>query len=85
MYTGTSEIISIIVLLGILLRNALPFEKPYSTSLRILARQPLFQFLAWMLVLLAMDWDINVGALAFLVVFLWIADVHLLSSDLFLG
>ncbi len=59
---------------------SLPFETGYSRYLQEMAHNPGIRFLAGILLLVLAHTEPVLGALAFLVLFLWIADIHLLSS-----
>jgi len=76
----TVEQLSAAVLVGILVYFSLDFQKSYSTHLHALSVQPLARFLAGFAVALCAAYNPLHGALAFLIVFFWIADIHLLSS-----
>ncbi len=72
-------------ILGILLLIALflvsiPFETEYSKELQILAHNPAARFVAGILLVGLSSIDASLGGLTFLVLFLWIADIQLLSS-----
>jgi bacteriorhodopsin len=71
---------TILVLVTILLFFSLSFQTPYQKELRYLARQPFFRFMAYLVILLGMDWNPIVGSLTFIGVVLWFYDINLLSS-----
>jgi hypothetical protein len=69
-----------ILLLACLFVVSLPFEAHYTRQLQTWAHNPAARFVAG-LALVGLAWmDPILGALAFLVLFLWIADIQLLSS-----
>lgn len=58
----------------------MPFEKRYTRHVLSLGQNPGLQFLFGMIVLWLATEDALLGALAFVVFFLWIADVQFFSS-----
>jgi len=72
---------SIAVLLVILiLYFSLDFDKYYGNGFQEVARHPFYRFLAGLCVLYLASINPILAILALVVVFFWIADVHLLSS-----
>jgi bacteriorhodopsin len=69
-----------LLLVFVVLLFSLSFQTPYNKELRFLARQPFFRFLAYLLILLGMEWNPIVGSLTFLIVIFWFYDIHLLSG-----
>ena len=69
-----------LALLFVVLLFSLSFQTPYNKELRYLARQPFFRFLAYLLVLLGMEWNPVIGSLTFLIVIFWFYDIHILSG-----
>ncbi len=68
------------MLLVCLFLISFPFEKRYMKFIQEYAHHPGARFIAGILLLLLASVDPILGGLAFLVIFLWIADVQLLSS-----
>ena len=68
------------ILVALLLFFSLDFDKPYAAWFHDMARQPFARFLAGLAVAYASTYNATYGMLALIVVFFWIADVHLLSS-----
>ena len=73
------DIIGILLVVTILLA-IVPFEKRYSMPLRVLAENPAARFIASLLVLYMTSYNLVLGGLGFVVLFLWVSDIHLLSS-----
>ena len=69
-------------LMAILLLVSIDFERHYSFGTNELALNPFARFLAGLIVAYLASWNVVAGSIALLVVFLWIADVHLLSSPI---
>jgi hypothetical protein len=69
-------------LMAILLLFSIDFERQYSFGTHEIALNPFARFLAGLIVAYLASWNIVAGSVALLVVFLWIADVHLLSSPI---
>ena len=57
-----------------------PFEQHYDERLRAYSREPLFRFLLGMLLITVSSFSMPIALLTFLIVFFWIADVHLVST-----
>jgi hypothetical protein len=77
----TMTIISI-GLMAILLIFSIDFERHYSFGTNEIALNPFARFIAGLIIAYLASWNIVAGSIALLVVFLWIADVHLLSSPI---
>jgi hypothetical protein len=56
------------------------FEQQYSTLFRDLAKHPGARLVAGLLLVLMASIDPLLGALTLLILFLWLADIHLLTS-----
>ncbi len=69
-----------IILVASLILITMPFEKRYTRHVFMMGQNPGLQFLGGMLVLWLSTQDALLGALAFVVFFLWIADVQFFSS-----
>ena len=69
-----------VILVVILLLISMPFEKRYNKVLNHLAQEPATRLFAGLVVLYMAYHDIMLGALAFMILFLWMSDIHLLSS-----
>jgi hypothetical protein len=69
-----------ILLISCLILITMPFEKRYTHHVFAMGQNPGLQFLFGMLVLWLTTEDELLGALAFVVFFLWIADVQFFSS-----
>jgi hypothetical protein len=69
-----------IVLMVVLFLISIPFEKRYSSALSYLAQEPSTRLLAGVLLLYLSYQDIVLGSIAFIILFLWMSDIHLLSS-----
>ncbi len=69
-----------ILLLSCLLFISLPFEKRYTERFFQMGQHPGLQFLFGMFVIWLATEHALLGSLAFLVFFLWIADVQFFSS-----
>lgn len=72
-------ILSSILVIGLLVVS-LPFERRYAQHLQEGAHNPGVRFLAGLALLGFAAYDPMLAGLAFLAIFLWIADVQLLSS-----
>jgi hypothetical protein len=75
-----SKIILSILLLVALFLVSIPFEAEYAKEFQILAHNPAARFIAGCILVWLSSIDASLGGLAFLVLFLWIADIQLLSS-----
>jgi hypothetical protein len=69
-----------IVLMTALFIVSIPFEKKYSRALGLMAQEPATRLLAGIVLLYLSYHDIVLGAIAFVMLFLWMSDIHLLSS-----
>jgi hypothetical protein len=69
-----------ILLLVCLLVVSFPFERRYEHAIHESAHNPGMQFLAGVALIGIASLDPLLGGLALLVIFLWLADVQLLSS-----
>lgn len=70
-------------LIAILLVFSLDFDRHYSFGIHDMALNPFARFIAGLLVAYISTLNVTAGSIALLVVFFWIADVHLLSFSLF--
>lgn len=68
------------VLLLCLFMVSVPFEQRYSTYMASLAHEPAARMVAALGLLWAASVDVTLGALALVILFLWMADIQLLSS-----
>jgi hypothetical protein len=71
-----------LAILACLILITVPFEKRYTRQIAALAANPAARFLAGAVVVLMAAYDVTLAGLAFVVVFMWIADIHLLSNTL---
>ncbi len=69
-----------IVLIVVLFVISVPFEKRYNKMMNHMAQEPATRLFAGLVVLWLAGQDIVLGALAFIILFLWMSDIHLLSS-----
>ena len=69
-----------ILLIAIILLALIPFEKRYSKTLNELAQNPAARFITSLVVLYLTSYNLVLGGLGFIVLFLWVSDIHLLSS-----
>lgn len=67
-------------LIAVLLYFSLDFDKHYSPMFHGAARHPFMRFLAGIVVTLIAAQNPMLAAIALIIVFFWIADIHLLSS-----
>lgn len=74
------ESILAVVFVSIVLVFSLDFYKQYTSTFHVAARHPFLRFLAGLVVVVLADMNPSLAALALIVVFFWVADVHLLSS-----
>ncbi len=72
-----------IVLMAALFILSIPFEKKYSRVLGLMAQEPVTRLFAGIVLLYLSYHDVLLGAIAFVILFLWMSDIHLLSSDVF--
>lgn len=68
------------VLIILLLFFSLDFSKYYGSSIHNAARSPFVRFLAGLCIVLLANVHPTLAVLLFMIVFFWIADVHLLST-----
>ena len=80
MDVGTVDIALGVVLVALLVGFSLDFKKSYANGIHSAARHPALRFLAGAAVVALGARHPVLGLLALLVVFFWVADVHLLSS-----
>jgi len=80
MDVGTVDIALGVVLVALLVGFSLDFKKSYAHGIHSAARHPALRFLAGAVVVALGTRHPVLGLLALLVVFFWVADVHLLSS-----
>ncbi len=78
------------IMLGVLLLTciiliSLPFERGYHTVLAGLAHHTGVRFIAGIVLIGMASYDIVLAAMIFMILFLWIADIQLLSSVQFGG
>jgi hypothetical protein len=69
-----------VILLVIVFVISIPFEKRYDAALSRMANDPAARLLAGMVVLYLAHHDVVLGALGFVILFLWMSDIQLLSS-----
>ncbi len=69
-----------VALIVILILLSIPFEKKYAGVLSKYAQDPTARLFAGLLLLYLAYEDIVLGAIAFIVIFLWISDIQLLST-----
>ena len=70
----------VLVLGWIVVWLTFPFEQHYDESLRKYSREPIFRVLLGLLLIFISAYSIPVALLLFLIIFFWIADIHLVSS-----
>lgn len=75
------ETILSIVLVGLFLCFSIDFQKRYSTEFHEAARNPFMRFLAGIFVVYVASVNPVLAVVALSIVFLWIADVQLLSTN----
>jgi hypothetical protein len=76
----TTTYIIAAVLILLLIFVSLPFERSYGKQWTELAHNQAARFLGGVGLLMLANMDPILGGLAFLLLFLWIADIQLLSS-----
>ena len=74
------ETIVAVLLVVLLLFFSLDFDRHYGQGFHEAARHPFYKFLAGLLVVYIASINPILAVLALVIVFFWIADVHLLSS-----
>ena len=74
------ETVVALLFVGVLVYFSLDFDKHYSEAFHKAARHPFLRFLAGICITLIASYNLILAAVALIVVFFWIADIHLLSS-----
>ncbi len=74
------EMLLAALLMGLLVFFSLDFDKHYSSMFRDTAHQPFARFLAGLVVCIIASMNPFLAMIGLMIVFFWIADVHLLSS-----
>jgi hypothetical protein len=74
------EIGAIILLGWIVIFLTLPFERHNDENLRKYSHEPFFRILLGIILLIVSAYSVPVELLMFLVIFFWIADIHLVSN-----
>jgi hypothetical protein len=74
------ELATVLLLGWVVVWLTFPFEQRYDETLRAYSREPLFRVLLGLLLITVSSFSMPVGLLTFLIVFFWIADVHLVST-----
>jgi hypothetical protein len=74
------EIGAIILLGWIAIWLTFPFEQHYDENIRTYSREPIFRILLGLLLIGVSAYSLPVALLLFLIIFFWIADIHLVSS-----
>lgn len=74
------ELGTILILGWIVVWLTLPFEQHYDENLRQYSREPFFRIILGLLLILISTYSIPVALLLFLIIFFWIADIHLVSK-----
>lgn len=69
-----------LLFVGILIYFSLDFDKPYNELFHNAARHPFMRFLAGLAIAAISVHNPMLASVALIVVFFWIADIHLLSS-----
>ena len=69
-----------VILLTILFVISIPFEKRYTGPLSRMSQDPPTRLFAGLILLALAYYDILLGALGFVVMFLWVSDIQLLAS-----
>lgn len=71
----------LVLLLGwVVVWLSFPFEQHYDESLRAYSREPIFRILLGLLLMMISAYSVPVALLTFLILFFWIADIHLVST-----
>ncbi len=68
------------ILIVILFVISIPFEKRYTGTLSTIAKDPAARLFMGIAIMYLAYQDILLGALGFVIVFLWLSDIQLLSS-----
>jgi len=71
---------TILILGWIVVWLTFPFEQHYDETLRKYSREPIFRILLGLLLIYISSFSIPIALLLFLIIFFWIADIHLVSS-----
>jgi len=74
------ETIAALLFVGVLVYFSLDFDKHYNELFHNAARHPFMRFIAGMAIAAMSLHNPLLSAIALIVVFFWIADIHLLSS-----
>ena len=74
------EIGTVLILGWIVVWLTFPFEQHYDENLRAYSREPFFRILLGLLLIFISAYSVPVALLLFLILFFWIADIHLVSS-----
>jgi hypothetical protein len=74
------EIVLLILLAWIVVFVTFPFEQRYDESLCKYSREPVFRIILGLSLILISAYSLPIALLLFLIVFFWIADIHLVSS-----
>ena len=77
------ELATVLLLGWVVVWLTFPFEQRYDETLRAYSREPFFRVLLGLLLITVSSFSMPVGLLTFLIVFFWIADVHLVSTVTF--
>jgi hypothetical protein len=74
------EIGTVLMLGWIVVWLTFPFEQHYDENIRAYSREPLFRVLLGLFLIFISAYSVPVALLLFLILFFWIADIHLVSS-----
>jgi hypothetical protein len=74
------EIGLLILLAWIVVWLTFPFEERYNESLCAYSREPVFRIILGFSLIIISAYSLPIALLLFLIVFFWIADIHLVSS-----
>jgi succinate dehydrogenase hydrophobic anchor subunit len=74
------ETVVALLFVGVLVYFSLDFDKHYSELFHNAARHPFMRFLAGLCLTLIASHNPVLASVGLIVVFFWIADIHLLSS-----
>jgi hypothetical protein len=69
-----------VTLIGVLLYFSLDFNKHYSPMFHKASRHPFLRFIAGILIILAAEHNPLLAGVLLVIIFFWIADIHLLST-----
>ena len=70
----------VLVLGWVIVWLSFPFEQHYDETMRSYSREPIFRILLGLLLMFISAYSVPVALLSFLVLFFWIADIHLVST-----